>query len=245
MKTLCLFTLLATAAPTLGYAQQASSAAATRTETRSLAAFSAIDVTDGIRLEVRAGQPTAAVVDASTPQLRSFIKTEVEGGVLKVYFDASADRTWKGLVNSHEHFLVTVTTGELHELKAARGAAVTLGTPVSGTDALAVRLRSGATLGGAVQVQALDIQLREGAVAHLSGSANTLRVRAIEGSRFRSPDLKTNQCTAYATSASVAQVAVSKTLEASAANQGTIIYSGAAELTQNSHEDEGGKIKHK
>lgn len=243
---LSLFALLLLTIPSIGLGQspQVAPATTSRTEARTLPAFTAIDVASGIQLVVQAGPSSGAVVDASTAQFRRMTKTVVEDSVLKVYFDYQHEPNWQGLVHSKEEFKVTVTTGELRALKAANGAAVAIG-PGLAAGTLAVQLRSGATLGGTVQLQALDIQLREGAVAHLSGAASSLRVRVIEGSRFRSPDLRTEQCTAYATSASVAQFAVSKTLEATATNQGTITYSGAAELTQNSREKEGGKIKHK
>jgi hypothetical protein len=240
MKNLLLLALLALAAPATGWAQSA------RTEARTLPAFTAIDVTSGIQLEVRSGPPSEAVVDASTAQFRRMTKTVVEGGVLKVYFDYQHEPNWKGLVNSREVFKVVVTTPELRTLTAADGAAVILGPGLTAGDAgtLAVQLRSGATLSGVVQVQSLDIQLREGADAHLSGAAPALRVRATGGSKFRSPHLRADQCTAYAASGSVAQLTASKTLDASAINEATITYSGAAQLTQE-HREQGGQIRHR
>jgi hypothetical protein len=242
MKNLLLLALLSLAAPATSWAQSAPTA---RTETRTLPAFTAIDVTSGIELEVHAGPTSEAVVDASTAQFRRMTKTVVEGGVLKVYFDYQHEPNWQGLVHSREVFKVAVTMPELRALTAADGADVTLasGLTYGPTNTLAVQLRSGATLGGAVQVQALDIQLREGAVARLSGTAPALRVRAIGGSKFSSPNLHADQCIAYASSGSVAQFAASKTLEASAVNEATIKYSGPAQLTQE-HREQGGKILH-
>jgi hypothetical protein len=242
MKNLLLLALFFLAAPATSWAQ---SAPAARTDTRPLPAFTAIDVTSGIQLEVRSGPASEAVVDASTAQFRRMTKTVVEGGVLRVYFDYQHEPNWQGLVNSREVFKVVVTMPELRTLTAADGAAVTLasGLTYGLPNTLAVQLRSGATLGGALQVQALDIQLREGAVAHLSGTAPALRVRATGGSKFRSPNLRADQCIAYASSGSVAQFAASKTLEASAINEATIKYSGPAQLTQE-HREQGGKIVH-
>lgn len=242
MKNLLLLALLSLGAPANSWAQKAPAA---RTETRALPAFTAIEVASGIQLVVQSGPVSEAVVDASTAQFRRMTKTVVEGAVLKVYFDYQHEPNWQGLVHSREVFKVVVTMPELRTLAAADGADVTLangltyGTP----NALAVQLRSGAILGGAVQVQTLDIQLREGAVAHLSGAAPTLRVRAIGGSKFRSPNLHADQCTAYAASGSTAQFAASKTLNASAVNEATIKYSGSAQLTQE-HREQGGKILH-
>ena len=242
MKNLLLLALLSVAAPAHSWAQNAPAA---RTETRALPAFTAIDVTDGIQLEVRSGPASEAVVDASTAQFRRMTKTVVEGAVLKVYFDYQHEPNWQGLVHSREVFKVVVTMPELHTLTAADGAEVTLNKAVTAGPAgtLAVQLRSGATLGGAVQLQALDIQLRGGATAHLTGTAATLQLRVTGGSDFRSPQLQTSQCTAFASSASTARLAVSKTLDASAINEAIIKYSGPAQLTQERRE-QGGKILH-
>jgi TRAP-type C4-dicarboxylate transport system substrate-binding protein len=172
-------------------------------------------------------------------------KTVVQGSVLKVYFDYQHEPGWQGLVNSHEVFRVVVTTGELRALTATNGAAVTLaqglchGTP----GALAVQLRAGASLTGAVQMPQLSLQLRGGSLAHLTGAAATLQLRVTEGSDFRSPGLQADQCTAFASSASTARFAVRKTLDASALNEATITYSGPAQLTQQRHE-QGGQILH-
>lgn len=242
MKNLLLLALLSLAAPASSWAQNAPAA---RIETRTLPAFTAIDVTSGIQLEVRSGPTSEAVVDASTAQFRRMTNTVVEGGVLKVDFDYQHEPNWQGLAHSREVFKVVVTMPELRTLTAADGAEVTLasGLTYGPPNTLAVQLRSGATLGGAVQVEALDIQLREGAVARLSGAAPTLRVRAFGGSEFRSPNLHADQCIAYASSGSVAQFAASKTLDASAVNEATIKYSGPAQLTQE-HREQGGKILH-
>ena len=242
MKIRLLLALLALALSATGWAQHP---AAARLETRALPPFTAIDVTDGIQLVVQPGPSPTAVVDASTAQFRRMTKTVVEGGVLKVYFDYQHEPNWPGLVNSQEEFKVVVTTSELHALQAANGAMVTLakGLTASQTGTLAVRLRSGARLSGAVQVQQLDVQLRGGSSAHLTGAAATLTLRVTEGSDFRSPRLQADQCTVFASSASTARFAVRKTLDASAVNEATITYSGPAQLTQERHE-QGGQIMH-
>jgi hypothetical protein len=242
MKFLLLFSLLSLAVPAANWAQRGLAPAASRTETRTLPTFTAIDVASGIDLVVQPGPSLTAVVDASTAQFRRMTKTVVEGGVLKVYFDYQHEPNWQGLVHSREVFKVVVTTAELRALTAADGAAVTL---VRGLNpsALTVQLRAGANLTGAVRAQQLDVQLRDGSTARLTGTATTLQVRATGGSNFHSPRLQADQCTASASSASTVQVSVRNALNASAVNEATITYSGPAQLTQERHE-QGGQILH-
>jgi hypothetical protein len=245
MKVFLLLALFSLAAPTKNWAQRGPAPTAGRTETRALPAFTAIDVTSGIELLVQPGQSSEAVVDASTAQFRRMTQTVVENGVLKVYFDYQHEPNWHGLVHSTEVFKVVVTTAGLRALTAANGAAVTLakGLTYGSPGALTVQLRAGASLAGAVQVQQLDVQLREGATACLTGTAAALQVQVTGGSDFHSPRLQADQCTAFASSASKARLAVRKTLEASAVNEATITYSGPAQLTQERHE-QGGQILH-
>lgn len=243
MKILLLLALLTLAAPAAGWAQRSTAATPSRTETRTLPSFNAIDVTNGIELVVRPGQSCDAVVDASTAQFRRMTKTVVEGAVLKVYFDYQHEPNWQGLVHSREVFKVVVTTRELRGLTAANGATVTLvsGLACGAPGALTVQLRAGASLAGAVRVQQLVMRLRGGSSARLAGTAATLQLRVTEGSDFRSPRLQADQCTAFAASASTARFAVRKTLDASAVNEATITYSGPAQLTREHHE-QGGQI---
>lgn len=245
MKSFLVVALLLLAAPAPAGAQRSPAPAAGRAETRALPAFTAIDVSSGIELVVQPGQSPAAVVDASTAQLRRMTKTVVEGEVLKVYFDYQHEPGWQGLVNSHEVFRVVVTTTELRALTASNGSGVTLADGLAHGDAraLTVQLRAGASLTGKVRAHQLDVQLREGATACLTGTAATLQVRALGGSNFKSPRLQVDQCVAFASSASTVRIGVRKTLVASAVNEATVAYSGPAELTQERHE-QGGQIIH-
>lgn len=192
---------------------------------------------------MRDGQAAHVQVDASTPGLRDMIKKVVEGDVLKVYFDSSGDPTWRGLINSSEKFKVYVSAHGLQALTAAKGVAVTLESSPASSDALAVSLLSGASLAGNVQVKQLGIKLRGNSTARVTGSAVKVNVRATKGSGFKSPDLKAEQCTAFASSASAVQLSATKSLAAESVNEAVITYSGNAALTTERRE-QGGKILH-
>src|SRR3954462_6083745 len=60
-------------------------------ETRTISSFHAIEVSSGIDLILKQGSEEAVAVSASTPEITSRIKTEVENGKLKIYFD---NRGW-------------------------------------------------------------------------------------------------------------------------------------------------------
>lgn len=211
-------------------------------ETRNLADFTALDVTDGIQLTVQIGEPAGVRVEASTAQFRRMTKTVVINGVLKVYFDYANEPNWKGLVNSREEFKVYVTMPKIPQaLQEANGAVVNL--PNAPADKLIIKLESGAKVLGQVQAQALIMELRGGASARLAGSATILNVKVTQGSTFDSPKLVAGQCSALAKSASVVRLAVSKSLTASSINEARITYSGPGVLVQQTSE-QGGTIRH-
>lgn len=239
MKKLLLLALAGLLAQPAAHAQTSTPAAI---ETRRLASFTAIDVTNGIQLTVQAGEPAGARVEASTAQFRRMIKTEVTNGVLKVYFDYAHEPNWHGLVNSKEEFKVYVTAPELpNTLQGTNGAVITL--PNATTNQLNIKLSSGAAVAGTVQAQALAMELGAGASARLGGSAATLQVEVTGGSTFDCPRLAAGQCTALARSASTIRLAVTKSLTASSINEARITYSGPGALTQE-HREQGGTIRH-
>ena len=56
-------------------------------EVRNVSSFHAIEVSNGIDLIITQGNDEAVAVSAATPEIRNRIKTEVENGKLKIYFD--------------------------------------------------------------------------------------------------------------------------------------------------------------
>src|SRR5258707_542736 len=67
-------------------------------EARSAGSFHAIEVSNGIKLIMKQGSEDAVAVSAASPDIRNRIKTVVENGKLKIYFDNDGwkDRSNKG-----------------------------------------------------------------------------------------------------------------------------------------------------
>ena len=64
-------------------------------EARTITSFHAIEVSSGINLTIKQGSDEAVAVSALTPEIRSRIKTKVENGTLKIYFDNDGLKGWK------------------------------------------------------------------------------------------------------------------------------------------------------
>ncbi|OWP61572.1 hypothetical protein CDA63_18690 [Hymenobacter amundsenii] len=197
-------------------------------DSRSLGNYSSVEVTDGIELHVLQGPTRDARVQASTLDYRNKIKTVVQNNVLKVYFDYSGDRNWKGLVNSKERFKVYISLPSVNALTALNGASVVLDNAFQAKDDIYVNLAAGGTFTGKVEVPSATFRLRSGAQASMSGSATKFDVHAIEGSKFNGSDLLTQTCAAFSSSSSDISIDVHKTLEARAVNKACIRFKGSA-----------------
>lgn len=205
----------------------------------SIGEFQTLDVTDGIRLFIQDGREAGVRVEAPAA-LRQRVKTVVTGTMLSVYLDSPERGT--GLTASPEVITVYVTSTGLNHLNAAKGAVVSFDHSPTRGSTLAVRLLSGASLAGEVDVTLLDIQLGGGATARVSGAARNLHVRAGERSSFQGPGLRAKRCRAYAAGASAVDLTVEESLDAEAVGDADITYRGPATLTRDVR-TQGGRIR--
>jgi hypothetical protein len=206
-------------------------------EARTVGSFHAIEVSNGIDLKIKQGSSEAVAVSASSPEIRSRIKTEVENGKLKIYFD---NRGWKDQ-NTRKELKAYVSFKNLDALDANSGAdASTDGNINVGN--LNISLSSGADFKGTVTATNLNIDQSSGSDMDIKGKVNSLKVSTSSGSDFNGYDLVSETCVADASSGSDIEITVNKTLQAEASSGGGINYKGNGVITSVSNSS-GGKIK--
>jgi hypothetical protein len=204
-------------------------------EVRKVSGFHAVKVASGIELLLTQSNSEAVVVSASTTEFRSRIKTEVENGVLHIYYDHNF---WKEA--RHKRLKAYVSVVNIDRLEATSGASVKLESPLK-SDKLVIQVRSGAVLNGEVQASALDIDQSSGSVMHLSGSAGQVSVEGSSGSVFRGYELVTDNCDAGTSSGAGVQITVNKELSAKASSGGRIAYKGEG-VIRNIKTSSGGSV---
>lgn len=190
------------------------------------AEFNAIQVSDGIKLYLNQGGEESIAVSSSNAEYLDRFKTEVENGVLKIYFDTKGFN-WN--VGNKRKLTAYVSFKNLSKLKATSGSNV----EVKGTIAvpnLEIDLSSGAHINGMVDVQQLSIDESSGAGAELSGTVKEFKIDASSGSLFRGYELTTETCQAKASSGAGVRITVSKELMAKANSGGGIHYRGEASI---------------
>ena len=190
-------------------------------QTRNVKGFHGIKISNGIHLYLSQGNEEAVAVSASRQEYIDKIKTEVDNGVLKIYYDH--DKLWN---SDGKDLRAYVSCKVLDLLKANSGAEVEVdGTIKSGT--LSFDFSSGAHFDGRVESTTLKVDQNSGAEAKVSGIVTNFTIEASSGSTFKGYDLTTDQCDASTSSGASLKVTVNKELIASASSGGQIYFKGS------------------
>jgi phage baseplate assembly protein gpV len=191
-------------------------------QVRNVKGFHAIKVSNGIHLYLAQGNEEAVAVSASDKNMRDRIKTEVEDGVLKIYFDNYGWHFWDDYKRNLKAYVSVKTLDALH---ASSGAQVDVDGALTG-DRMSMHFSSGANFNGKVAVGSLKVEEGSGAETNFSGTASNLKVQASSGSSFKAYDLQTDSCDASSSSGASLKITVNKELSASAHSGGQIYYKG-------------------
>lgn len=185
--------------------------------------FSAITVSDGIALILTSGTQESLAVSFSDEKYESKFKTEVEDGVLKIYFDN------KGINyndNKRRQLKAYVSFKTLEKLTASGGASVKLPLAVS-VGNIEMKFSSGSLFEGEIKAKELDLDQSSGSVVTMSGSAEKIELKASSGAIFKGYDFTTDYCEAKASSGGEVRISVGKELSATASSGGGIHYKGS------------------
>ncbi|OWP62525.1 hypothetical protein CDA63_13530 [Hymenobacter amundsenii] len=213
--------------------------AQTATEPRSVASFTAIEVSNGIELNLTAGPAQRIQASADTPELLARLKTDVRNGVLVVSFEREKDEKQDRNRRTF-HLLVEVTAPAVAGLKGTSGAKIALAGPYV-TDKLNLDLSSGAMLEGEIRAAAFSADLSSGGIATPTGQAQRLTVDVSSGGIFKGQNLQATTCDASASSGGIANVEVRETLTAQASSGGLVRYGGVAQVKKRA--SSGGSVK--
>lgn len=206
-------------------------------QVRNVKDFHGIRVSNGIHLYLTQGNEEAVAVSASDKEWIDRIVTEVDNGILKIYYDHDK---WKSWSSDGKNLKAYVSCKLLDILKANSGAEVEVdGTIKSGN--LAFDFSSGASFEGRVESSSLKVDQNSGAQTKISGTTSSLTVDASSGATFKGYDLQTDQCEASMSSGATMTVTVQKELSASASSGGTIRYKGNG-VIRDIHTSSGGEV---
>jgi len=195
-------------------------------ETRSVKGYKAIRVSHGIDLHISYGEEMVAV-SAKDTEFRDRIKTEVENGVLKIWYE------WKEgkniLMASNKALKAYVSYKQLESLSASGGSDIFVDGSIT-VNSLSLHVSGGSDFKGSVSVQDLKVNASGGSDISISGKANNISVSASGGSDFNGYELISDVATINASGGSDVKITVNKDLDARASGGSDIFYKGGASV---------------
>lgn len=211
-------------------------------EVRNVSGFHGIKVATGITLYLTQSGTEAVAVSANDVDYRNKIKTVVENGILKIYYDNDDWKIWKNVGNKKLRAYVSVK--DLDKLHASSGSNVKIDGTIK-TSKLYLDASSGASINGSVEAGSMTVNQSSGSTIDLSGKVSgTLEIDGSSGSVFRGYELTVENCNAETSSGAGVQVTINKELSVSASSGGYIRYKGAG-LIRDVHTSSGGSVSRK
>jgi hypothetical protein len=193
---------------------------------RTVGDFTAVSGATGIHVELTQGNENAVWVSASDDKYLPNIKTVVENGMLKIYYDNTEKLTEK---NKNWKLNVFVTYKSINKISGSSGSMITAKNTVNGSD-LSLDISSGAEFSGELKVTGLKVDLSSGAMSKVTGSAVDVKAEVSSGGILTGSDLSTETCKASASTGGIIKIGVSKKLDAHASTGGAVNYKGSPEV---------------
>jgi hypothetical protein len=200
--------------------------------------FTSISISDGIELFLTSGTEESVAVSFSDEKFDEKFKTEVENGVLKIYYD-NKSVNWSS--NKKRELKAYVSFVTLEKLSASGGSSVKLPLALTVSN-LEMKFTSGSVFNGELKAGNLTIDQNSGSVVNLAGSADKLNIDVSSGANFKGYDFKTGYCDAKASSGAGIRITVEKELNAKANSGGGIHYKGTA-VIKDVNVNSGGVVK--
>ncbi len=182
--------------------------------------FNSIKVSGGIDLYLSQANEVALAVSASEERFKDDIKTEVENGVLKIYYE------WNKALNWRDRKLKVYVSFKTLQKLAASGASDVIVTGTIEAPSLDMQLSGASDFKGAVKVENLKIDLSGASDVRISGTASNVAIECTGASDVKGYDLVTDYCKASASGASDINITVNKELSAHASGASGVYFKG-------------------
>jgi hypothetical protein len=216
-KITCLFTLLL--AFTSLWAQRTVINDA-NVESRKVSGFHSVEVSGGIHLYLSQDDEEALAVSASTTDARNNIQTEVQNGILKIWYKNSGK--WK---SGNRRLRAYVAFKKLDQLKASGASNVIITGELRG-DELKIDLSGASDLKADIHVNKLNIHQSGASDATVSGKAVEVVLNASGASEMDGYALESETCKVRASGASDVMITVNKELHADASGASSVKHKG-------------------
>lgn len=198
-------------------------------EKRTVKPFRSIKVGDGIDLYLFQGTEESVAVSASKDEYMDRLKTEVEDGVLKIYYERASLNNWT--VSNNKRLKAYVSFKILDKLTATSGSEVIIKGIIK-EEVMSLFINSGANFRGSVEVGKLIVEAESGAKIEINGSAKIFFVTASSGAKVEAYLMEAGKADVRSASGAKIQVTAKEEMKLSSSSGGTIYYKGNAKITE-------------
>jgi len=218
MKKLFIVTIIAFAGASCNVQTDAN--ISTPPSQRDVKGFDQIEVSGAIDVSIVQGADESVSVSASSDELAAKVKTEVSGGVLKIY--VADNGFWHSTINGKVQAFVSFK--ELDRLEAS-GACTVKAKSINAKD-LKIELSGASNFDGNVSVENIDLDLSGASNLKIAGTAAATNIDASGACNIKGYNLKTDVCKVDASGASNIHIWVSNEISGEASGGSTISYKG-------------------
>ncbi len=194
-------------------------------EKRNVSGYHAIEVSGGIDLYLSQGDESVAV-SANETKFRERIKTVVENGVLKIFYEhekknnVRIDIEW-----GNRKLKAYVSFKNLDKLEGSGGSDILVEGSIK-VNTLSLGVSGGSDFDGKVDIDKLKVDASGGSDVNISGSVKDLEIDASGGSDFKGYELAADICNLDASGGSDVYITINKELSADASGGSDVFYKG-------------------
>ncbi len=194
---------------------------------RTVGDFESISGATGIKIELTQGNTNEVMVSTNDNRVIDNIKTVVERGVLKIYYDNKI----KVGIDKGRKINVYVTYKAINKLKGSSGAVFTAKNAIT-SSTFSFDMTSGSYFTGEIKATTLSIDQSSGAICKVTGNATNVNADLSSGAIFTANDLSSETCTASVSTGGILKIGVTKKLTVSGSTGGIVNYKGNPEVQQ-------------
>jgi hypothetical protein len=193
-------------------------------QVRNVSSFSAIKVSGGIDVYLSQSDEEAVAVSASDIEYRDNIKTEVENGVLNIYYD---DNSFKFKSNKKLRAYISFKT--LESIEGSGACDFIINGTMKGNN-IKVDLSGACDMRGIVDLTNAQFRLSGASTVKISGAVKNLKLEAGGASDLKNYELIVDNCIAQLSGASDARLTINKSISAKATGASSLYYKGNPEV---------------